>query len=146
MEEEKTLFINNIPVINKERLAYVEKSLILQISRRNEAFEEKTGLSFILHLLDKDNNGRVFEKVVNDAVIIGRRSELCDIAIDYDKTVASRQCRVYIKYGELYVGDLGGTNCTYLNGKAVKEDMQLSSGDVLGLGRVNLRVTTKRNI
>lgn len=95
----------------------------------------------VLRLVDKENGGKLFEKVVKDVIIIGRRYELCDIAIDYDKTVSSRQCKVYIKNKKLYVSDLGGTNITYLNDKPLREDALLNTGDVLGLGRVNLRVT-----
>jgi pSer/pThr/pTyr-binding forkhead associated (FHA) protein len=117
----------------------------LQSRGADETPAANAGLSIILKLVDKDNNGRAFERIVTDALIIGRKRELSDIVIDYDKTVSSRQCKVYVKCDELYVADLKGTNCTYLNGKPVKEDMPLSSGDVLGLGRVNLRVTITHN-
>ncbi len=101
--------------------------------------------SFILRLLDKENGGRVFEKVITDVLIIGRKSELCDLAISYDKTISSRQCKVFIKRGKLYVTDLGGTNMTYLNGKPLSEEAPLSTGDVLSLGRINLRATVTKN-
>lgn len=102
-------------------------------------------VSFILRLLDKENGGRVFEKIITDVLVIGRKSELCDLAISYDKTVSSRQCKVFIKRRRLYVTDLGGTNITYLNGKPLNEEVVLNSGDVLSLGRINLRVTITKN-
>lgn len=117
----------------KEQSVKIESSAQKRPSRRTT--------SWVLHLVDRENGGRVFEKVVKEVIIIGRKYELCDIAIDYDKTVSSRQCKVYIKNKKLYVSDLGGTNITYLNDKPLREDAILNTGDVLGFGRINLRVT-----
>lgn len=116
-----------------------EQSVKTESSDQKQPSRRRT--KSVLHLVDRENGGRVFEKVVKDVIIIGRKCELCDIAIDYDKTVSSRQCKVYIKNKKLYVSDLGGTNITYLNDKPLREDALLNTGDVLGFGRINLRVT-----
>jgi hypothetical protein len=119
---------------------------IIQIDiMKTNAVALDAGTSFILRLVDKENGGKAFERIVHDTLVIGRKNELCDLAISYDKTVSSRQCRVYIKNRKLYVTDLGGTNITYLNDKPVKEDLPLVTGDVLGFGRLNLRVTVTKN-
>lgn len=115
-----------------ERTVYVNRELMKQ-----EMFAP------VVHLVDRNNNGRAFEKVINGCIVIGRKKELCDIVIDYDNTVSSRQCRLYTEDNEVYVVDLGGTNKTYLNDIPVTGDTVIHSGDVLGFGRIDLHVTIR---
>ena len=126
---------------DSETIKVIERTPNKQIKPRKPVKKA----SFILRLLDRENGGRVFEKTVTDVLVIGRKSELCDLAISYDKTISARQCKVFIKRRKLYVTDLGGTNITHLNGYPIEGEKPISSGDVLSLGRINLRITVTKN-
>ncbi|MBQ9459285.1 MAG: FHA domain-containing protein [Oscillospiraceae bacterium] len=77
----------------------------------------------------------------SDALCIGRAPSN-DIAIDYDRTVSGRHCRLVIKNGVIRVYDLGSKNGTFVNGMQVKGDEPIiaASGSTLELGDVSFRV------
>jgi diguanylate cyclase (GGDEF)-like protein len=64
-------------------------------------------------------------------VIIGRSSE-CGLALPHP-SVSRQHCRVWREDGRYLIEDLGSTNRTFLNGKAVTHD-ELRDGDQIGVG------------
>lgn len=68
------------------------------------------------------------------------KAELCNIVLDYEETVSSKQCKLTLRDGKIYVSDLGGTNRTYLNNHILSKDTLIEDEDVLGFGRINLKV------
>ncbi len=131
-ENQKTEVYDRIPIIHKERLAFVDR--LLEEERQQSLKKESTRR---IVLLDKKND-RVFRYDLMDTCIIGRRAELCDIVLDYDRTVSSRQCRLYVSEGMILLADMGGTNRTYLNHQLLKEPAIVQDGDTIGFGRVDL--------
>ena len=97
--------------------------------------------TYRLTLTDKNDQSRAFECTFRDSAIIGRKSDMTDIAIDYDKSIGRRHCMINQKNGRFYVQDLGSTNQTKLNGKTVYNEEEIRNGDILTLGRVEMYVT-----
>lgn len=121
----------NIPVIRAERLAYIDKI----VQAKTQELDPKGSIN--IQVID-ERNDKSFLWSLSDTVVIGRKADGCDIVISYDKTVSSKQCKIYMHKDKLYVADLEGTNRTYLNDQMLTEATILKDGDILGLGRVNL--------
>lgn len=93
-----------------------------------------------LILSDLNDPVRRFEVPIQGTVIIGRDSSVCWVVIDYDPTVARRQCEIYQKDGQIVVENRSHSNITRVNGQKVYETCELKNGDILQMGRVRLRV------
>lgn len=91
-----------------------------------------------LTLSDKNDTSKVFECELRDAVIIGRKSEVTDLAINYDKSVSGKHCMITCKNGRFFIQDLGSSNHTKLNGEVVFGEEEVRNGDIISLGRVDL--------
>lgn len=99
-----------------------------------------TSKEYTLHLTDVKNPGRTFKAPIDGAVTIGRKAEESDIAIDYEKSVSARHCRISVRDGKFYVEDLNSANGTLINGIPVLKEMELYSESTLTLGRLQLKV------
>lgn len=71
---------------------------------------------------------------LNGETVIGRDSD-CHVMIP-DAFVSSRHARVYRSGSGYYVEDLGSTNGTLLNGRALAMPERLQQGDLITVGRV----------
>ena len=85
-----------------------------------------------------ERKGQVFE-LGDELTVGGRRAAAC-------RCPTTRLCprshaRVFRRDGSLFVEDLGSTNGTFLNRKAVSGPTALSKGDHLQIGRSVLEVT-----
>jgi pSer/pThr/pTyr-binding forkhead associated (FHA) protein len=63
------------------------------------------------------------------------------VSLPDDTFVSQVHARVFRRDGSLFVEDLGSTNGTFLNRKAVSSPMALRKGDRLQVGRSVLEVT-----
>ncbi len=72
-------------------------------------------------------------------VVVGRSSQ-CDIALPEDSYVSQNHARIYRRDGRVWLEDLGSTNGTYLNSKAVSAPVVLHRGDRIQVGRTVLEV------
>lgn len=61
--------------------------------------------------------------------LLGREST-CDIVIA-DRQISRHHARIHVTINGVLLEDLGSKNGTHLNGKAIKEKMQLQDGDVI---------------
>jgi diguanylate cyclase (GGDEF)-like protein len=77
------------------------------------------------------------------SLIIGRSSK-CDIQIDQE-SVSRNHCRVINTGRSLLVRDLGSTNGTYVNDRAIDEHV-LRDGDLIKVGRSIFKFLTGGNI
>lgn len=75
---------------------------------------------------------------VNGPVVVGRDPS-CDIVIGANY-VSARQAKFSLLGRDLFVEDLGSTNGTKVNDETIRSTTALSSGDVVGVGGVTLRV------
>jgi VWFA-related protein len=68
------------------------------------------------------------------------RTQACKVVIDTDSEISSRHCALVKKDQALFVRDLGSTNGTQVNGVPIANDYALQDGDVIGIGRTELRI------
>lgn len=99
------------------------------------------GRTYMLVLTDLNNPARSFEAPLRTSVVIGRsRSGGCQIVLDYDRSVSHKHCQIRMINGQMRVMDLGSRNGTILNGKRVIQEAVLSSGSILTLGNLRMKV------
>lgn len=94
----------------------------------------------ILTLTDINQPAHSFSKSFSGRIVIGRSAANTDICIDYDKSVSSRHCAIERRGNSFYLIDLGSSNGTYLNESKVLSEVEIYSGGIIKLGRVQLRV------
>ena len=94
----------------------------------------------ILYLTDVQNPGKTFQAPISDTVVIGRKAKEADIVIDYDRSVSARHLSICERDGRFYAKDLDSSNGSMLNGVRLTEEMEIYSGSVLTLGRLEIRV------
>lgn len=68
------------------------------------------------------------------------RSNGCHVALPEDSFVSQNHARIYRRDGRLWLEDLGSTNGTYLNTKALSAPAVLHRGDRIQMGRTVLEV------
>ena len=90
-------------------------------------------------LTDINSPAKSFRVPLNQAIVIGRKADVCDIAIDYEKSISSKHCEISVSGGKFYVTDLQSSNGTFLNGSRVLTKTEIFSGNTLKLGRLELR-------
>lgn len=95
---------------------------------------------YTLQLTDIKNPGRIFKAPVGEGVVIGRKAGEADIVIDYEKSVSARHCRIFERNGKFFVEDLQSSNGSLLNGISLKEETEICSGNLLTLGRLELKI------
>ena len=96
--------------------------------------------SYVLYLVDQNNLAKTFECPMIQSVIIGRKPGSCQIVLDYEKSVSGTHCEIMMKNGKFYIRDLKSSNGTFVNGKRVYTQMEVYSGCILTLGRLNLKM------
>lgn len=90
-------------------------------------------------LTDVNSPAKSFQMPLNLKVVIGRKQGECDIVLDYEKSISSKHCEISVRNGKFYVRDLQSSNGTYLNGDKVLTETEIVSGNILKLGRLELR-------
>jgi len=111
--------------------------------------EERTLLlnqrQYDLILEDVSNPARSFQASLggNQSVTVGRRSDTCDLCIDYVKTVSGRHCEIGLRGDRFYIKDLHSSNGTFINRDRVITESELVSGNIIRLGTLELRVTIR---
>ena len=93
-------------------------------------------------MIDQKNASRRFEAPLSQPVVIGRgRDTGCTIVLDYDTSVSRRpHCQVRMVNGKAMVKDLGSSNGTYLKGQKIVSETEIVSGDILKIGKVEMKV------
>lgn len=94
----------------------------------------------ILYLTDVNNPGKTFQAPISDTVVIGRKANEADIVIDYDRSVSARHLSICERDGRFYAKDLNSSNGSLLNGVRLTEEMEIYSGSMLTLGRLEIKV------
>lgn len=91
----------------------------------------------VFELVSRTPGLRARHRIVEESTVIGRLPEKADFAITASATVSARHCCVFRSVsGSLSVKDLGSTNGTFVNGRALRagETIPLPEGATLGLG------------
>ncbi len=99
------------------------------------------GLPIRLTTVAGKERGRVYELNLVEKSTIGRDAE-CDVTLQGDDPeVSSRHCELGLVGTRVELQDLGSTNGTLLNGARVVARQALESGDLIRVGRTELRIT-----
>ncbi|MEO6121400.1 MAG: FHA domain-containing protein, partial [Acidimicrobiales bacterium] len=69
------------------------------------------------------------------------RAAGCHVALPEDTFASQLHARLFRRDGRMWLEDLGSTNGTYLNAKAVAAPVALRRGDRVQVGRTVLEVT-----
>ena len=102
------------------------------------AGERGAKVSYRLTLTDKKDPGKVFECELKDTVIVGRKSDVTDLAVNYDRSISGKHCMIMCKNNRFYIQDLGSANHTKLNGSIIYGEAEVRNGDIITLGRAEL--------
>jgi len=77
---------------------------------------------------------------VTDETVLGR-SINCDVVIEDDDEASSRHCFLSCENGTVFVQDMGSTNGTLVNGVPILVRHALVDGDLILVGRTEVRIT-----
>jgi pSer/pThr/pTyr-binding forkhead associated (FHA) protein len=83
-------------------------------------------------------------KPIGDSLLIGR-GDHCDLVLD-DETVSNDHLEVTRRGSTYLVADLGSSNGTLLNGRALDKPMRLNPGDVLQVGPFRLEADLPKTV
>jgi VWFA-related protein len=97
------------------------------------------GLKMKLSVLGSTSDQREYGISLSSRASIGRGSE-CDLTITDDEEISKRHCELVLEGGYVLVNDLNSTNGTFVNGVTVKTGHRLKSGDLLMVGRTEMRI------
>ena len=134
----------------KKRQMEIKKTQILMTQRELELKEaladghaiplsgQQYPIAYII-LTDIHSPGRNFRVPFNRDVIIGRSKTACQIILDYDQSVSGRHCEIYTMGSKLMIKDLQSSNGTFINGNRIFSDTELVSGNIITLGRLEMR-------
>lgn len=143
----------------KEEVGTVEKENVLQeeqivsksagmtevINNYVESYDGRTQLLWSqrtacqIILTDIHSPVRTYQMPMKDSIIIGRKSEFCDLVIDYEKSVSGRHCEIKSIRENYYISDLQSANGTYINNKKAEAEVEIFPGDIIKLGRVEFK-------
>ncbi len=98
------------------------------------------GRSYVITLTDVSAPARSYQKPIHDRLVIGRLAAQCDICIDYDRSVSSRHCAIEKRGERFFLIDLQSSNGTFLNESKVLSEVEIYSGSIIKMGRVEMRV------
>jgi hypothetical protein len=90
-------------------------------------------------LTDVNSPTKSFRVPLNNSVTIGRKRELCNLVLDYDTSVSGRHCEISARGGKFYVKDLQSKNGTYINNSKVLSETEIFSGNILKIGRLEMK-------
>lgn len=94
-------------------------------------------------LTDMHSMAKTFQAPLEQSVIVGRKRDMCGIVLDYEKSVSGKHCEINVQDGRFYIRDLQSANGTYVNGSKVLSDTEIFSGNILKLGRLELKFEVK---
>lgn len=97
------------------------------------------GETYHVVLTDVNSPMKSFQVPFNQSLIIGRKRDQCDIILDYDKSVSGKHCQIDARDGKFYICDLQSANGTYVNGSKVLSETELFSGNIIKMGRLQMR-------
>lgn len=143
----------------------IDDNALMMSEQGTGASEEKTEMIFPFDIKNKDDSGtvsiwnqqsdyqivlsdvntpmRTFQVPLNKSVLIGRSRRDCDIVLDYEKSVSARHCEITMRNGKFYIKDLQSSNGTYLNESRVLNETEIISGNIIKLGRLEMRFDVK---
>jgi hypothetical protein len=138
-EQADESIINQIPGNNREieHTEFIEPFRNSDNGNTIDIFDQRTNYQIVL--TDVKSPAKSFYVPLRSSIIIGRHPQMCDILIDYDNSVSGKHCEIITRNGKFYIKDSQSSNGTFINGTRVLAETEIFTGNVLKLGRVELR-------
>jgi pSer/pThr/pTyr-binding forkhead associated (FHA) protein len=95
---------------------------------------------YLLVLKDVQNPEKIFKYPLDGKVTLGRNVDKVNIAIDYNRTVSGQHCQIYTRNNRFYINDLNSANKTYVNGRVITGETEITPGTKIRLGEVEFSV------
>lgn len=128
----------------KKKLA--EETAARAATEKKRLDEQKTvkmpappGLKMKLAVLGSGGETREYGISLSGRAFIGRSSD-CDLAIADDTEISKKHCELVMEGSYVLINDLNSTNGTFVNGVPIKTGHRLKSGDLVMLGRTEMRI------
>jgi Mg-chelatase subunit ChlD len=139
------VFIVGLVLIYKQRLAQA-KDDTLELAVEPPAKDKPVAQAQIANSISLKltqvagvAKGKVFQLNITDRATLGRAAS-CDLILDDDVEISGQHVMLQQQAGKLIVRDLNSTNGTLVNGVPIHNDYPLRPGDLLLLGRTELRI------
>lgn len=85
----------------------------------------------------------VFEVILNRQYqLIGKKQEVVDICIPFNKMISRKHCEVINENGQFYIRDVGSANGTYVNGMRINpgQMVPINRGDAIRLANSDFKL------
>ncbi|HEY8345455.1 MAG TPA: FHA domain-containing protein [Bacillota bacterium] len=108
-----------------------------------EAEEDKPslpGIKIKLTPTGKNEGNRVFELKLVDRITLGREKAENDLSFT-DQEISREHCEITREGDLVFIRDLASRNGTYVNGVPISGRHRLENGDVIVIGRTELRIS-----
>lgn len=133
-EEEATAFEEEPTMMTED-----ERTMMLDEDATSTS-EESGAMDFIsIRFTDMRNPARMFEVPLSARINIGRSVQKNQVVFDYERSVSSQHCEIVRRGEEIYIRDLNSTNGTWVDGAMVEDEMEIYSGAILKLGRLEVK-------
>lgn len=111
-------------------------------SRQNDAAREKAG-SGLLRFIAMNAPTRVEIAVTKDEFVIGKKAEICDGVIGFNKMISRSHCRINRRGNQYTITDLQSSNGTYVNKIRLQPNQPypIHNGDVIRLANSDFQVS-----
>lgn len=114
------------------------------ITTGDETLNFHPRLELCLVIESEQFKNRVFEIPVNTSSLtltVGRsKDNNVDLSYLNDLTMSRHHCKLIIEGDKVFIEDIGSRNGTFVNGKLIKERIELNSFDEITLGSTRLKV------
>ena len=99
--------------------------------------------SGLLRIIAMNAPTRVEIAVTKDEFVIGKKAELCDGVIDFNKMISRSHCRINKRGSQYTITDLQSANGTYVNKVKLQPNQPhpINNGDVIRLANSDFQVS-----
>ena len=104
---------------------------------------ERRQSSGLLRIIAMNAPTRIEITVTKDSFIIGKKAELCDGVIDFNKMISRSHCRINRKGNQYTITDLQSANGTYVNKIRLQPNQPhpINNGDIIRLANSDFQVS-----
>lgn len=109
---------------------------------RGDPVRNKTKLG-LLRLIAMNAPTRVEIAVTKDAFVIGKKAELCDGVIGFNKMISRSHCRINRRGSQYTITDLQSANGTYVNRVRLQPNQSypIKNGDIVRLANSDFQIS-----
>ena len=117
--------------------------LLLYAMAGNSNFDGRKSNSGLLRIIAMNAPTRVEIVVNKDVFVIGKKPELCDGVINFNKMISRSHCRINKNGNQYTITDLQSANGTYVNRVRLQPNQpyQINSGDLVRLANSDFQVS-----